>query len=68
MQQHIGWTATVVNHSTQFDLLEAHNVLFFFFFFKAGLQQVFEGILEGASSVGLFKVGVPGAKVHPPSG
>ena len=43
-------------------------MFFFLFFVKAGLQQVFEGILEGASSVGLFKVGVPGAKVHPPSG
>lgn len=67
MQQHIGWIATVVNHSTQFDWLEAHTVLFFFFF-KARLQQVFQGILEVASSAGLFKVGAPGAKVHPPSG
>lgn len=32
MQQHIGWIATVVNHSTQFDWLEAHTVLFLFFF------------------------------------
>lgn len=42
MQQHIGWIATVVNHSTQFDWLEAHTVLFFFFFLKPAFNKCFK--------------------------